>query len=117
HRAQVSVLDLQHHRTFRPPINVHGETGEPGDPRFLQILDITGVVDVAVAVHVAPANGDGGGMQQTVGKGCHGVPLGWDLAVYFAPFVSRPTAWGRGATHTTFLEEVSQCPHWPSTCQ
>ena len=38
--------------------------GEPLHPCFLHIFEIDGVVDVAVVVHIAPANRDMGGVQK-----------------------------------------------------
>ncbi len=58
HRFQVGVLGLQYHRT---ELHVaHGYAGqlEPGDTGFFQVLHVDDVVDVPVAVHVAPAYRD-----------------------------------------------------------
>ena len=60
HRLQVGVQALQHHRPLGSAFQVDAEGFEPGHPGLFQVLEIKGVVDVPVAVHVAPAHRDMG---------------------------------------------------------
>ncbi len=60
HRLQVGVQALQHDRPLGSAFQVDAEGFEPGHPGLFQVLEIKGVVDVPVAVHVAPAHRDMG---------------------------------------------------------